>query len=117
MEQEVKRIKVGFINYSKDGSVESANRKGIYSDESKLLAREINRDLKESGCVEILIQKDARIQVVKLDEGKIQFLELMPVKYNVEVNLPYDAENDVLTDKLAPLLKTSLEPYFESLGN
>ncbi|ELA8197335.1 hypothetical protein RGL65_001317 [Vibrio parahaemolyticus] len=120
MKESVKNMKIGFINYDEDGAVESANRKGIYSDELSLLAREIIRDLNESKCVEVLIQHNAKIQVIKASDHSMKYLEFNASKdaFPIEMHLTTsEVDQEVLESQLASLLSETLEPFFSFYGN
>ncbi len=120
MKESVMSMKIGFINYDEDGAVESANRKGIYSDELSLLAREIIRDLNQSKCVEVLIQHNAKIQVIKVSDYSMKYLEFNPSKDSspIEMNLTtFEVAQEVLESQLASLLSETLEPFFSFYGN
>ncbi|EQM48008.1 hypothetical protein D051_1028 [Vibrio parahaemolyticus VPCR-2010] len=120
MKESVMSMKIGFINYDEDGAVESANRKGIYSDELNLLAREIIRDLAQSKYIEVLIQHNAKIQVIKVSDYSMEYLEFNPSKdaSPIEMNLTtFEVEQEVLESQLASLLSETLEPFFSFYGN
>lgn len=119
MKESVKHIKIGLIHYAEDGAVESANRKGIYSDELNLLAREIIRDLAQSKYIEVLIQHNAKIQVIKVSDYSMEYLEFNPSKdaSPIEMNLTtFEVEQEVLESQLASLLSETLEPFFSFYG-
>ncbi|EGQ8302214.1 hypothetical protein AKG60_19435 [Vibrio parahaemolyticus] len=120
MKESVMSMKIGFINYDEDGAVESANRKGIYSDELNLLAREIIRELNQSKCVEVLIQHNAKIQVIKVSDHSMKYLEFNPSKdaFPIEMHLTTsEVDQEVLESQLASLLSETLEPFFSFYGN
>lgn len=109
-------MKIGILLFSESGELESANRRGIYSDELTYLSREIIRSLEDSHCADIVLQQNAKIQVIKDTSDAITLLSFDPSKSDKPeehtLTAKFADKQDVEAE-LTVFLEGATKAYFE----